>query len=64
MRERAARIAATLTIDSTESGTRVRLSIPAHMAYSGSDVAEGMWARFKTRWAGTKDRAVGLKNDE
>jgi signal transduction histidine kinase len=54
MRERAARIAATLTIDSTESGTRVRLSIPARMAYSGSDVAAGMWARFKARWAGTR----------
>jgi signal transduction histidine kinase len=54
MRERATRIAATLRIDSTANGTQVRLSIPARLAYSGSDVAEGLWARVKARWAGAR----------
>ncbi|MDQ1451319.1 MAG: hypothetical protein QOK38_1185, partial [Acidobacteriaceae bacterium] len=51
MRERAARIGATLAIQSTAAGgTRVRLVVPARIAYSGSDTALSMWARVKARW--------------
>jgi signal transduction histidine kinase/ligand-binding sensor domain-containing protein len=51
MRERAARIGATLAIQSTAAGgTRVRLVVPARIAYSASDTALSIWARLKARW--------------
>jgi signal transduction histidine kinase/ligand-binding sensor domain-containing protein len=55
MRERAARIASTLTIESmAHGGTHVQLDVPAHMAYSGFDTASGLWTRFKERWTSGK----------
>ncbi|MCU1291768.1 MAG: two-component system sensor kinase [Bryobacterales bacterium] len=55
MRERAARIASTLTIESiARGGTHVQLSVPARMAYSGFDTASGLWNRLTTRWTGRK----------
>jgi ligand-binding sensor domain-containing protein/signal transduction histidine kinase len=60
MRERAARIASTLTIESKESGgTRVQLSVPARMAYSSFDTTSGRWTRFMARW--TRRKAVSWK---
>jgi signal transduction histidine kinase len=65
MRERAARIASTLTIESmARGGTRVQLSVPARMAYSGFDTASGLWARFMTRWARRKRPAGEMSQDE
>lgn len=47
MRERAARIASTLTIEpSARGGTHVQLSVPARMAYSGFDTPSGLWSRL------------------
>jgi signal transduction histidine kinase/ligand-binding sensor domain-containing protein len=52
MRDRAARIAATLAIESSAGGgTRVRLIVPDRMAYSGFHTAPRIWARLKARWA-------------
>ena len=64
MRERAARIASTLTIDSmARGGTHVQLSVPARMAYSGFDTASGLWTRFMTRWTRRK-RQREVSRDE
>jgi signal transduction histidine kinase len=64
MRERAARIAATLTIHSMASGgTRVRLVVPARMAYSGIETSSDIWARLKARWV-HKPSATGPAKDE
>jgi signal transduction histidine kinase/ligand-binding sensor domain-containing protein len=64
MRERAARIAATLTIHSTASGgTRVRVVVPARMAYSGFETPSDLWARLKARWV-RKPTATGSAKDE
>jgi signal transduction histidine kinase len=55
MRERAARIASTLTIESkAHGGTHVQLSVPARMAYAGFDTASSMWSRFMARWTKRK----------
>ena len=65
MRERAARIASTLTIESkVRGGTHVRLSVPARMAYSGFDTASTLWARFMTRWTKRKRPAEEVRPDE
>jgi signal transduction histidine kinase len=65
MRERAARIASTLTIDSTaRGGTQVRLSVPARMAYSGFDTASGLWTKFMTRWTRRKRQSGEVSRDE
>jgi hypothetical protein len=45
MAERAARIGATLAIDSPSIGTRVRLAIPATLAYVG----QSRWQRLVRR---------------
>ena len=50
-------VAATLTIDSTESGTRVRLSIPARMAYSGDQ--PGGWSFHGVGHGSTISAACG-----
>jgi ligand-binding sensor domain-containing protein/anti-sigma regulatory factor (Ser/Thr protein kinase) len=58
MRERAARIASTLTIESkVRGGTHVQLTVPARMAYSGFDTASGLWTRLRTRWTQRKRSA-------
>jgi nitrate/nitrite-specific signal transduction histidine kinase len=50
MRERAARIAATLTVESKRgNGTQVRLMVPARMAYSDQEARPGIWSRLKAR---------------
>jgi hypothetical protein len=65
MRERAARIASTLTIESRVlGGTHVQLSVPARMAYSGFDTASTLWARFMTRWTKRKGPAEEVRPDE
>jgi signal transduction histidine kinase/ligand-binding sensor domain-containing protein len=65
MRERAARIASTLTIEpKARGGTRVQLSVPARMAYSGFDTASGLWTRFTARWTRTKPSVEGVSQDE
>jgi signal transduction histidine kinase/ligand-binding sensor domain-containing protein len=65
MRERAARIASTLTIASTpRGGTQVQLSVPARMAYSGFDTASGLWTRFMKRWTSRKRPAGEVSEDE
>jgi signal transduction histidine kinase/ligand-binding sensor domain-containing protein len=64
MRERAARIAATLTIESsTRGGTRVRVIVPARMAYSGFDKAPRLWSRLKARWT-PKPPTAGSASDD
>jgi signal transduction histidine kinase len=65
MRERAARIASTLTIESkVRGGTHVQLSVPARMAYSGFDTASGLWNGFMTRWTRRKRSAGEVSQDE
>jgi signal transduction histidine kinase/ligand-binding sensor domain-containing protein len=64
MRERATRIASTLTIESKlRGGTHVQLSVPARMAYSGVDTSLGLWTRFMARWTRRK-RPVGEANQD
>jgi signal transduction histidine kinase/ligand-binding sensor domain-containing protein len=64
MRERAARIASTLTIETmTRGGTHVQLSVPARMAYSGFNTASSLWTRFTTRWTKRK-RSVGEVSED
>jgi signal transduction histidine kinase/ligand-binding sensor domain-containing protein len=46
MRERAARIGATLVIDTPAVGTRISLTIPAGLAYVG----QSRWQRLARRW--------------
>jgi signal transduction histidine kinase len=59
MRERAIRIASTLTIESkVNGGTNVQLSVPARMAYSGFETTTGLWTMFMARWTRRK-RSVG-----
>jgi signal transduction histidine kinase len=65
MRERTARIASTLTIESkARCGTHVQLSVPARMAYSGFDTASGAWTRFMTRWTRRKQSDGEVSQDE
>jgi signal transduction histidine kinase len=65
MRERAVRIASTLTIASTaHGGTHVQLDVPARMAYSGFDTASGLWTRFMERWTSRKRPAGEVSHDE
>jgi signal transduction histidine kinase len=65
MRERAARIASTLTIRSTaRGGTHVQLSVPARMAYSGLDTAPGVWTRLIERWTRGKRVPAEVSQDE
>ena len=65
MRERAARIASTLTIESKVSGgTHVELSVPARMAYSGFDTAPGLLTMFMGRWTRGKRSAGEVSQDE
>ena len=65
MRERAARIASKLTIESmARGGTHVQLSVPARMAYSGLDTAPSVWTRFMTRWTRKKRSAGEVSQDE
>jgi signal transduction histidine kinase/ligand-binding sensor domain-containing protein len=65
MRERAARIASTLTIESKVlGGTRVQLSVPGRMVYSGFDAASGLWNRFMERWTRRKRSAGEVSQDE
>jgi signal transduction histidine kinase/ligand-binding sensor domain-containing protein len=64
MRERAARIASTLTIESkVRGGTHVQLTVPARMAYSGFDTASGLWTRLRTRWTRRKRSAGEASRD-
>jgi signal transduction histidine kinase/ligand-binding sensor domain-containing protein len=64
MRERAARIASTLTIESkVRGGTHVQLTVPARMAYSGFDTASGLWTRLRTRWTKRKRSAGEASQD-
>jgi hypothetical protein len=64
MRERATRIASTLTIGSKlRGGTHVQLSVPARMAYSGVNTSSGLWTRFMARWTRRK-RPVGEVNQD
>jgi signal transduction histidine kinase len=54
MQERAARIAAELTIESKrDHGTRIRLVVPGRMAYSDNKSSPDIWRRLKARWSGT-----------
>jgi hypothetical protein len=65
MRERATRIASTLTIESmARGGTHVQLSVPARTAYSGFDTASDLRTRFMTRWARRKRSAGEVSQDE
>jgi signal transduction histidine kinase/ligand-binding sensor domain-containing protein len=65
MRERAARIASTLTIESmARGGTHVQLTVPARTAYSGFDTASGLWTRFVKRWTRRKQSAGEVSEDE
>jgi signal transduction histidine kinase/ligand-binding sensor domain-containing protein len=65
MRERAARIGATLTIESkVRGGTHVQLCVPAHMAYSGFDSSSDLWTRFMARWTRRKRPAKEVSEDE
>jgi signal transduction histidine kinase/ligand-binding sensor domain-containing protein len=65
MRERAARIASTLTIQSmARGGTHVQLSVPARMAYSGFNTTSGLWSRLMTKWTGRKRPATKASPDE
>ncbi|MCU1253156.1 MAG: two-component system sensor kinase [Edaphobacter sp.] len=65
MRERAARIASTLTIQPmARGGTHVQLSVPARMAYSGFNTTSGLWTRLMTRWTGRKRPATEASPDE
>jgi signal transduction histidine kinase len=53
MRERAARISASLNIESKpDDGTQVRLIVSGTMAYSGHEAGHGTWGRFQARWLG------------
>jgi signal transduction histidine kinase/ligand-binding sensor domain-containing protein len=53
MRERAARIAASLNIESEPGdGTQVRLIVSGSMVYSGREAGPGIGGRFKARWLG------------
>jgi hypothetical protein len=64
MRERAARIASALTIESkVRGGTHVQLTVPARMAYSGFDTASGLWTRLRTRWTKRKRSAGEASRD-
>jgi signal transduction histidine kinase len=51
MRERAARITASLTIESSREGTQVRLLVPGRMAYVDHKGDIGIWARLKSGWS-------------
>jgi signal transduction histidine kinase/streptogramin lyase len=51
MRERAARITASLTIESTRDGTEVRLIVPGRMAYVDHKEDVSIWSRFKAGWS-------------
>ncbi len=51
MRERAARITASLTIESSRHGTEVRLLVPGRMAYVDHKGDIGIWARLKSGWS-------------
>jgi signal transduction histidine kinase len=51
MRERAARITASLTIESNRNGTEVRLIVPGRMAYVDHKEDIGIWARLKASWS-------------
>ena len=65
MRERAVRIASTLTIESVaRGGTHVQLDVPARMAYSGLDTAPGIWTRFMMRWTKRKRPVAKVGQDE
>jgi nitrate/nitrite-specific signal transduction histidine kinase len=65
MRERAARIASTLTIQPmARGGTHVQLSVPARMAYSGFNTTSGLWTKLMTRWTGRKRPATEASPDE
>jgi signal transduction histidine kinase len=65
MRERAARIASTLTIESkVGGGTHVQLSVPARMAYSGFNPTSGLWTRFMAIWTRRKRSAGEVSQDE
>jgi signal transduction histidine kinase/ligand-binding sensor domain-containing protein len=47
MRERAARIGSSLTIETrVRGGTHVQLSVPARIAYSGFDATSSMWSKL------------------
>jgi len=65
MRERAAKIASTLTIESmARGGTHVQLSVPGSIAYAGFDTASGAWTRFMARWT-RRERSDGeVSQDE
>ena len=64
MRERATRIASTLTIESKlRGGAHVQLSVPARMAYSGVNTTSSLWTRFMARWTRRK-RPVGEVNQD
>jgi signal transduction histidine kinase/ligand-binding sensor domain-containing protein len=55
MRERASRIAATLTIESKrDDGTRIRLVVPGRMAYPDHKASPSIWSRLQARWSGTR----------
>jgi signal transduction histidine kinase len=65
MRERAARIASMLTIESSvRGGAHVQLSVPASMAYAGFDTKSGLRARFMARWARRKQSIGDVSHDE
>lgn len=54
MRERASRIAATLTIESKRgNGTQIRLTVPGRMAYPDHNASPSIWGRLQARWSGT-----------
>jgi signal transduction histidine kinase/ligand-binding sensor domain-containing protein len=65
MRERAARIASTLTIESmARGGTHVQLNVPARMAYSGFDTTSGFRGRLMTMWTPKKRPAGDVNQNE
>jgi signal transduction histidine kinase len=65
MRERAAKIATTLTIESmARGGTHVQLSVPASTAYAGFDTTSGAWTGFMARWTKRKRSAGEVSQDE
>jgi signal transduction histidine kinase len=52
MRERAARIAASLDIESTPGhGTKIRLVVPGRIAYAAGAARRGAWRSFKACWS-------------
>jgi signal transduction histidine kinase len=58
MRERAARIAASLDIESTPGyGTKIRLVVPGRIAYAAGAGRRGAWNSFKARWSRLHRRA-------